>query len=68
MEEFKKHKHEVPLYSLNKVKDYEDLEKWINDMKKASKDLDFERAAMLRDEIIRSVICNLHPTRQLRQH
>lgn len=33
---FKKHKHEVPLYSLNKVKDYEDLEKWINDMKKAT--------------------------------
>lgn len=36
LEEFKKHKHEVPLYSLNKVKDYEDLEKWINDMKKAT--------------------------------
>lgn len=35
---FKKHKHEVPLYSLNKVKDYEDLEKWINDMKKATGD------------------------------
>ena len=42
LEEFKKHKHEVPLYSLNKVKDYEDLEKWINDMKKASgTDVDF---------------------------
>ena len=36
LEGFKKHKHEVPLYSLNKVKDYADLEKWINDMKKAS--------------------------------
>ncbi len=36
LEGFKKHKHEVPLYSLNKVKDYEDLEKWINDMKKAT--------------------------------
>ncbi len=36
LEEFKKHKHEVPLYSLNKVKDYVDLEKWINDMKKAT--------------------------------
>jgi len=36
LEGFKKHKHEVALYSLNKVKDYEDLEKWINDMKKAS--------------------------------
>ena len=36
LEEFKKHKHEVPLYSLNKVRDYEDLDKWINDMKKAT--------------------------------
>lgn len=36
LEGFKKHKHEVPLYSLNKVKDYEDLAKWINDMKKAT--------------------------------
>jgi len=36
LEGFKKHKHEVPLYSLNKVKDYEDLEKWLNDMKKAT--------------------------------
>ena len=33
LEGFKKHKHQVPLYSLNKVKDYADLEKWINDMK-----------------------------------
>lgn len=33
---FKKHKHEVPLYSLNKVKDYADLEKWLNDMQKAT--------------------------------
>ena len=36
LEEFKKHKHEVPLYSLNKVRDYQDLDKWINDMKKAT--------------------------------
>ena len=36
LEGFKKHKHEIPLYSLNKVKDFEDLEKWINDMKKAA--------------------------------
>jgi len=36
LEGFKKHKHEVPLYSLNKVKDFEDLEKWITDMKKAT--------------------------------
>ena len=36
LEEFKKHKHEVPLYSLNKVRDYEDLGKWIDDMRKAT--------------------------------
>jgi len=36
LEGFKKHKHKVPLYSLNKVKDYEDLGKWLNDMKKAT--------------------------------
>ena len=36
LEGFKKHKHEVPLYSLNKVKDFEDLDKWIVDMKKAT--------------------------------
>ena len=36
LEGFKKHKHEVPLYSLNKVKDFEDLDKWIIDMKKAT--------------------------------
>ncbi len=33
---FKKHRHEVPLYSLNKVRDYEDLNKWMLDMKKAT--------------------------------
>lgn len=38
---FKKHKLEVPLYSLNKVKDYEDLEKWLNDMKKFNSNADF---------------------------
>ncbi len=36
LEGFKKHKHEVPLYSLNKVKDFEDLDKWMTDMKKAT--------------------------------
>ena len=41
LEGFKKHKHEVALFSLNKVKDYEDLEKWIIEMKKASKDASF---------------------------
>ena len=33
---FKKRKHTVQLYSLNKVKDYEDLKKWLNDMQKAT--------------------------------
>jgi len=36
LESFKKHKHEVPLYSLNKVKDFEDLNKWIEDMRKVT--------------------------------
>lgn len=33
---FKKRKHEIPLYSLNKVKDFADLDKWQNDMHKAT--------------------------------
>ncbi len=33
---FKKKKHEIPLYSLNKVKDFADLGKWIADMQKAT--------------------------------
>ncbi len=33
---FKKRKHEIPLYSLNKVKDYADMDKWMNDMRKAT--------------------------------
>lgn len=33
---FKKRKHEIPLYSLNKVKDFEDLKKWMNDMRSVS--------------------------------
>ncbi len=36
--EFKKRKHEIPLYSLNKVKDFDDLNKWITDMRKVSGD------------------------------
>lgn len=32
--EFKKRKHEIPLYSLNKVKDFADLNSWMNDMKR----------------------------------
>lgn len=31
---FEKRKHEVNLYSLNKVRDYQDLEKWVADMNK----------------------------------
>ena len=40
---FEKRKHEFPLYSLNKVKDFSDLGKWISDMQKESgkSDLDF---------------------------
>ncbi|MGN0788061.1 MAG: NAD-dependent DNA ligase LigA [Candidatus Onthoplasma sp.] len=33
---FKKRKHEIPLYSLNKVKDYLDMSKWMDDMRKAT--------------------------------
>ncbi len=33
---FKKRKHEIPLYSLNKVKDFLDMEKWMSDMRKAT--------------------------------
>ena len=33
---FKKRKHEIQLYSLNKVKDFEDLGKWMEDMQKAT--------------------------------
>ncbi len=40
---FKKKKHDIPLYSLNKVKDFDDLDKWMNDMRDASNNpnLDF---------------------------
>ncbi len=34
--EFKKRKHKVPLFSLNKVKDFADLSSWIADMKKVT--------------------------------
>ncbi|MBR1987721.1 MAG: NAD-dependent DNA ligase LigA [Clostridia bacterium] len=36
LEGFKKHKHEIPLFSLNKVRDYDDLSKWMSDMKIAT--------------------------------
>ena len=43
LSKFEKRKHEFPLYSLNKVKDYSDLSKWITDMQNDSgrHDLDF---------------------------
>ena len=43
LSKFEKRKHEFPLYSLNKVKDYSDLGKWITDMQNDSgrHDLDF---------------------------
>ena len=41
LDAFTKHKHEIPLYSLNKVKDYEDLDKWITDMRKFNSHIDF---------------------------
>ncbi len=43
LSKFEKRKHEFPLYSLNKVKDFSDLGKWISDMQNNSgkQDLDF---------------------------
>ena len=43
LSKFEKRKHEFPLYSLNKVKDFLDLGKWISDMQNDSgkRDLDF---------------------------
>lgn len=38
---FKKKTHEVRLYSLNKVRSTEELEKWIEDMRKADPSTDF---------------------------
>ncbi len=38
---FTKKKHEINLYSLNKVRDFEELESWVNDMKKLADDTDF---------------------------
>ncbi len=38
---FEEHKHEVRLYSLNKVRDYVDLESWVADMKNLADDTDF---------------------------
>ena len=41
LEGFTKKRHEVPLYSLNKVRDFSDLEEWCNDMRKVDKTTDF---------------------------
>lgn len=38
---FTKKRHEVPLYSLNKVRDFEELSSWVADMKKFADDTDF---------------------------
>lgn len=36
LDKFEKKRHEVPLYSLNKVRDFADLEKWVSDMQTLS--------------------------------
>lgn len=41
LEGFKKKKHEVTLYSLNKVRDFDELNAWTQDMKKLSGGTDF---------------------------
>ncbi len=41
LEGFEKRKHEVNLYSLNKVRDYDDLEDWVADMKRLANNTDF---------------------------
>ncbi len=38
---FTKKKHEIPLYSLNKVRDYEDLRTWMTDMLRLAGNTDF---------------------------
>lgn len=41
LEGFEKREHKVKLYSLNKVRDFEDLKDWTIEMKKEAKDTDF---------------------------
>lgn len=41
LEGFEKREHKVKLYSLNKVRDFEDLKEWTEEMKKEAKDTDF---------------------------
>lgn len=38
---FEKHIHKVPLYSLNKVRDYEDLKTWVEDVQNKVKNASF---------------------------
>ncbi len=38
---FQKKQHEVQLYSLNKVRDFDDLRSWVDDMNKLSRGTDF---------------------------
>ncbi len=40
-EGFEKKRHEVPLYSLNKVRDFEELASWVADMKRLADNTDF---------------------------
>ena len=41
LEGFEKKAHKVPLYSLNKVRDFEDLKSWTEDMKKLANNTEF---------------------------
>ncbi len=41
LKNFKKHKHEIRLYSLSKVRDFQDLEKWVSDMRSFDPSTDF---------------------------
>lgn len=53
---FKKRKHEIPLYSLNKVKDYADMDKWMNDMRKATSKSDLKFALEYKYDGLKVVI------------
>ena len=41
LEKLKKKRHEIALYSLNKVRDFEELDSWVQDMKKLADGTDF---------------------------
>lgn len=41
LDKFKKHKHEVRLFSLSKVRSFEDLDKWTKDMREFLQDANF---------------------------